>query len=705
MNPAVEEILSLANLWCEGLLNDVQRTRLQDLLRENPKNRALFLELVQLHGQLSWDAGHVAGTAADPMDANAITCDLASVVADLPSVRQSIAPKQRRNWLSLVAGIAAVTLLAVGITQFTTDNDATPVVQNSPNPQPEPIVPDPSEGMLADNGNLPLKPLVLDGVARAAQKDPAPEDSSVVTSGASKNATASINDAEVIANIDQWIETAWKENNAVPADSASDAEWFRRLYLTVAGRIPSAQETSVFLIDESGRRKTAAIDRLLSDPAMAENLAVTWTNLLIGRSNPRGVDQQALYSFLRDQFTENRPWIETVGDLIAAEGRSDQNGATNFLLAHLNDQATPATAVTARLFLGQQVHCTQCHDHPFAKDRSQEDFWTLNAFFKQANRTVQEQLLANGSRQRIWTLADSGQPGMTFYDSKQGLKKAVLPEFAGTTVPVSETGSRRAALAQLLKTDDQHQVARAMVNRMWAQFFGYGFTNPIDDLGPHNPVSHPELFDALTEAFVQSNYDLQRLTRWIASSEAFGLASSQSPEGLAADDPQEGGTPLFSRSYIRPMGPEQVYDSIRIAIRSVADQPLDSSVGTEHRRQWVEQFVRSYGTDENDERLEFEGNIAQAMLMMNGQDIAEAIPLAADEITRKLPDNAASVADTLKRLAMATLNREPTDKEEKVFRNRFRSLTRSMPQQDAIRTATEDMLWAYLNSSEFTSVH
>ena len=78
--------------------------------------------------------------------------------------------------------------------------------------------------------------------------------------------------------------------------------------------------------------------------------------------------------------------METVGQLIAAEGRSDENGATNFLLAHLNDQATPATAVTARLFLGQQVHCTQCHDHPFAKERSQQEFWSLNAFFKQAER-------------------------------------------------------------------------------------------------------------------------------------------------------------------------------------------------------------------------------------------------------------------------------------------------------------------------------
>ena len=361
--------------------------------------------------------------------------------------------------------------------------------------------------------------------------------------------------------------------------------------------------------------------------------------------------------------------------------------------------------MTARLFLGQQVHCTQCHDHPFAKDRRQEQFWTLNAFFKQAERSLNEVVDSAGKKQRVWTLVDSGQPGMTFFDNLRGQKKAVLPEFAGHTVPATEAGSRRAELARLLKQDDQHLVARAMVNRMWAQFFGYGFTNPIDDLGPHNPVSHPELFDALTDAFVRSNYDLRRLTRWIAGSRAFGLSSAQSAEGLTVDDPQEGGVPLFSRAYARPMGPEQVYDSIRVAIRSAAEQPLDSSIGSDHRRQWVEQFVRAYGTDENDERLEFEGNIAQALLMMNGQDLEEAIPLAANEMTRAIQDSSSSVGDTLKRLAMATLNREPTDKEEKVFRNRYRSLSKSLPQSDAIRTATEDMLWAYLNSSEFSSVH
>lgn len=115
--------------------------------------------------------------------------------------------------------------------------------------------------------------------------------------------------------------------------------------------------------------------------------------------------------------------------------------------------------------------------------------------------------------------------------------------------------------------------------------------------------------------------------------------------------------------------------------------------------------MRSYGTDENDEQLAFGGNIAQAMLMMNGPELQSAIPLTAVEVTKTVNDGPQGIQKSLERIAMATLNREPSVREEKIFRGRYRALMRSMPNDVAIRTATEDMLWAYLNSSEFTSVH
>jgi hypothetical protein len=561
--------------------------------------------------------------------------------------------------------------------------------------------------------DLPLRPLELSGfksdaVSRpvdAASPDPATDGSSTPSARTSLVMISDVDDAVIISEIDRLIAAGWSDNNVVAAEVADDHEWVRRCYLTLAGHIPTVLETTTFVDQASPRKREELVDSLLNDPRYAENLSVTWMNLLIGRSNARNVDADALYSFLQRQFLKNRPWMETVGDLIAAEGRSDQNGATNFLLAHLNNQATPATAVTARLFLGQQVQCTQCHDHPFTKERQQDEFWSLNAFFKQAERRPLDVTDSAGNKSNVWTLADSGSPGMTFYETRRGQQKATLPEFDGHSMSADDSRSRRAELVRLLAADSRQMVAQAMINRTWAQVLGYGFTNPIDDLGSHNPVSHPELLEFLTRSFVDSNYDVQRLMRWLTLSQTFQLSSYENNQSVSIDAPHDGGIPLFSRAYPRPMAPEQVYDSIRIAIRSAADQPIDSSIGSVHRREWVGQFVQSYGTDENDEQLAFEGNIVQAMLMMNGEDLQTAISLAAEEVVRSVQKGPDAVTKLLDRIAMATLNREPSDQEEEVFSSRYKTLSRTQSADQAIRTATEDMLWAYLNSSEFTAVH
>lgn len=717
MTSVREEFLTLTNLFCEEQLSDEQCDRLQTLLRSDRELQNLFVEFVQLHGLLGWDAGLVAGNLMHHIDDDADAMLDRELTLAAASQNFTASLPARRTSGRLIAAAAACLLAAFTLAAlFRTQDHGHPLVDTPPNETSQlAAMETPGIGGVAEqsvaitdanaspqeNRNLPpLKLNALESDASPVTPVPMPRDMA-----SSEPPAEPMDDAQIVAEIDRLIQVGWEENNVTAASEANDHEWVRRAYLTLTGRIPSIEQVSGFVTSPSPRKRDALVDQLLSDPQTAENLAVIWTNLLIGRSNARGVDQESLFDYLLEQFSENRPWMETVGELIAAEGRSDQNGATNFLLAHLNDQATPATAVTARLFLGQQVHCTQCHDHPFAKERQQQEFWSLNAFFKQAQRQLIPAPAASGVAERVWTLTDSGKPGMTFYDTLRGQKKAVLPEFAGETLPADATKSRRSELSRLLAADNQHQVARAMINRMWAQFFGYGFTNPVDDIGGHNPVSHPLLFDHLTNAFVDSDYDLRRLMRWLTLSQAFRLSSVQSAEAMVLDDPQEGGVPLFSRTYPRHMGPEQVYDSIRIAMRSVADLPIDSSIGTDHRRDWVEQFVRSYGTDENDEQLAFEGNISQALLMMNGKDLEEAIPLAASRITTSLRDGSTAIALAAERLALATLNREPTENEEKAFRNRVRSLSRSLPSDEAMKTATEDMLWAYLNSSEFVSVH
>ncbi|MCA9066206.1 MAG: DUF1553 domain-containing protein, partial [Planctomycetaceae bacterium] len=637
-----------------------------------------------------------------------------------PAARHSAETTPRRTPMATwaVLGVSAVAILMLLSRGFRDNHAQTDTTSVAAVTDSEGTATSADSEMMAESspetpGDAHLSPLPLTGLDHANSLRQQTATAAVPEAAAGPDVTIDVrDDAAVIAEINRLIERAWAENNVRPADLAADSEWLRRAYLTFAGRIPTSREAADFLKAETVRKRSALIAKLESDPQTAEHFAVIWTNLLIGRSNPREVNEDAMFAFLEEQFLNNRPWLETVDRLITANGRSDENGATNFLLAHLNNEATPATAVTARLFLGEQVHCTQCHDHPFAKGVTQDQFWSLNAFFKQVHRRpvlvdTRPMLVAmqDGRQRRVWELTDDDRGGMTFYETRRGQQVAVLPEFAGVTLPEDDGQNRRTAFVRLLEKDPEHRLSQAMVNRMWAHFFGFGFVNPVDDLGAHHTPSHPELFQLLTTAFAESGYDLQRLRKWIALSDAWQL-SSRANDQDSTDQPDAGTVPLFTRVYARHMEPEQVYESIRTAMHSVAARSLESSIGTEHRRQWVEQFVDSPGNDDNEESLQFEGSVGQALMMMNGERIETSVELAIDALltssatARRHPASAA-----LDEICLSVLSRPATEPEREVFRNRVRSLSRRSPQERASRTALEDMLWAYLNSSEFIAVH
>ncbi|MCP4508397.1 MAG: DUF1553 domain-containing protein, partial [Fuerstiella sp.] len=212
------------------------------------------------------------------------------------------------------------------------------------------------------------------------------------------------------------------------------------------------------------------------------------------------------------------------------------------------------------------------HDHPFTKAVRQEDYWALNAFFKDTVRVTVRESSPQKSQYQTCRLIDRRQiERITHFETRSGQQRAVLPKYDDVTMAEKSTDNRRSRLAGLLASDSDSKIAKAMVNRMWAHFFGYGFTNPVDDMGPHAVVSHPEVLDLLADAFVTSDYDLQRLMRWSATTQAWQLSSETASRH---DMPEDGESPLFSRVYSRRMTPEQVYESVRVAIRSSADQTL-----------------------------------------------------------------------------------------------------------------------------------
>jgi len=360
-----------------------------------------------------------------------------------------------------------------------------------------------------------------------------------------------------VALIDKAIAEAWNKAGVKPARPATDEEFLRRAYLDVLGRIPNVQEARAFLNTREKDKRGKLVEYLLNHPDYAKNLATQWSVLLIGRGNQgRMVDRAALTNWLRKQFGSEKPWNETVHELVSSSGSNKDNGAVNYVLAHLEFGAVPLTSRTTRLFLGQQIQCTQCHDHP-SNDWKQIDFWGINAFFK--GMKTEQKTRQNDTGLEVYDhteLRDEPTDEYVKFDRRNGMVGIAFPRFLdGRKISQGTDVVRRAELGKLIADPKNEALAKAFVNRMWAHFLGRGIVNPVDDFGPHNQPSHPELLDQLAKDFQESGYDVKKLCRSIMASRAYQL-SSVKPKG---SEKEEG---LFSSMQLKPMTPEQLFDSL-----------------------------------------------------------------------------------------------------------------------------------------------
>ena len=446
-----------------------------------------------------------------------------------------------------------------------------------------------------------------------------------------------------------------------PAKPATDEEFLRRAYLDLLGRIPDVQEARAFLQTKETDKREKLVEYLLEHPDYPKNFATQWTILLIGRGNQgRMVDRGALTSWLRKQFAADRPWNEVVHELVSATGSNKENGAVNYVLAHLEFDAVPLTSRTTRLFLGQQIQCTQCHDHP-SNDWKQVDFWGINAFFKGMKTEQKTSVNATGLEAYDHTeLRDEPTDAYVRFDRRNGLVGIAFPKFLdGRKISQGTDVIRRAELGKLIADPKNEDLARAFVNRMWAHFLGRGFVNPVDDFGPHNPPTHPELLDKLAQEFQESGYDVKKLCRWIMASRAYQLSSVKAKGG----EKDEG---LFSQMQLKPMTPEQLFDSLLTATTPIA--PATATQSDRKRDAWLRQFLFAFANDEGEESTSFQGTIPQALMMMNGELMREALSgkpgsFLGDCIEQAQTQARSPEAYMVNQIYLAALSRYPTRKE------------------------------------------
>jgi hypothetical protein len=489
------------------------------------------------------------------------------------------------------------------------------------------------------------------------------------------------------------------------------------VYLDIVGRIPTVDELKAYLDDRDEDKKARLVETLLYDDRYTEeyarNWTTIWTNLLIGRSGGMEdnslTNREGMQKYLRDSFARNKPYDRLVYELVTATGTSAPgmegfNGAVNFLTMKLEEGAAQATAQTARIFLGMQVQCTQCHNHPF-NDWRQQKFWELNAFFRQ---TVALRRFTPGSRNVSYVeLAnqDYGGEGSTpeeaeiYYELRNGVLQAAYPVFVdGRDIPRSgflQDVDRRTELGELIISSPA--MPEAVANRIWAHFLGYGFTKPIDDMGPHNPPSHPELLTYLGAQLRENDFNLKELMRWIVLCDAYSLSSRMTRDN-EADDPLLGESPKFSHFYLRQMRAEELYESLLVATQahrtrtSYEDQERDKAL-------WLGQFVVAFGTDEGDETTTFNGTIPQALMMFNGDLIQRATSTEPGGFLQDVAADDGRPAEKIRYLYTAALAREPSRQEINTANQLLAA------RGGDVTAALQDIWWVLLNSNEFIMNH
>ncbi|MCA9129108.1 MAG: DUF1549 domain-containing protein [Planctomycetales bacterium] len=528
-------------------------------------------------------------------------------------------------------------------------------------------------------------------------------------------ATAHATSPTPVEKIDAAIAEHWEAYGLSPAPEEQDGKWCRRVFLDLIGRIPTFDELQDFLRDRDADKREKLVNRLLEDSQYTEEYAghwaSIWSNILIGRSG--GQDRRSLISregmdkYLRDCFADNKTYDRMVYELITATGTTKPgsegfNGATNFLIDKVNaENGTQATSATARLFLGLQVQCTQCHNHPF-NDWKQQKFWEFNAFFRQ---TVALRRFVSGTRNIDYAeLVDQDFAGKgggaseaeIYFQERNEISRVAYPVFVDGTA-IGRSGyvsdvNRRTELGKLIVGSEY--LSMMLVNRMWAHFLGYAFTKPMDDFGPHTPVSHPALLSDLSEDFRQSSYDLKKLMKWITLSRPYQL-SSQTNKRNVADDPSLGESPKFSHFYLRQMSAEQLYQSLL----KVGGQATGSLQQQQRQRDaWLSQFVVAFGTDEGDEATTFNGSIPQALMLFNGDLVKRATSVKPDAWLGRLVQAPISTQEKIHVLFQAGVARRATQTELKAA-NQLLSASNGKPEE-----ALQDLWWAILNSNEFILV-
>ena len=488
--------------------------------------------------------------------------------------------------------------------------------------------------------------------------------------------------------VDELVLAKLRKLGLTPSPPATDAAFLRRAHLDAIGRLPTTDEARAFLADPAPDKRARLVDNLLARPEYADHWANKWMDLL--RPNPYRVGIKAVLNldgWIRDAFRRNLPYDQFVRQIVTASGSTfDQGPATIFRDRREPQEIAP---MIGQLFLGIRLDCAKCHHHPF-EPIGQDQFYEFAAYFARVGRKgVGLSPPISGSEEIVFT-AKTGSVKHPLNGKELGPK----PLYGSAPVSDDPDDDPREALARWMTAPDNQHFARVISNRVWADLMGRGIVDPVDDLRATNPTSNGPLLDALAEDLRGHGYDLKHLIRTIMTSTTYGLSSEP-------DDRNVADTRNFSRHYRQRLRAETLLDAIS-DVTGVPDSFDASPPRSRSTTIWTHRveslFLDTFGRPDPNQDPPCERTadsaVVQALHLMNAPGLHRKIS-SDDGRVAALAKGDREPRAIVEELYLLAYGRLPTDEERGIGESLFaeEGATR--------RSATEDLLWALLNSAEF----
>lgn len=427
------------------------------------------------------------------------------------------------------------------------------------------------------------------------------------------------NDRRVSQQIDALVEANYRTHGVKPNPPSSDEIFLRRLYLDVIGRIPTYQEAQQFLGTDSKSKRTQLIRHLLHSEGYVSHWFNYWADILRVKSDMEQGAGEAYADWVKGALRANMSYKDMVHALVTAEGYIWENGAVGY---YLRDAGMPLDNMsnTAQIFLGTQLVCAQCHNHPFDKWK-QKDYYEMAAYTygvetrvnpekvvrvdkrmdkmeKRARRDRNKEmnrLVRNALRDLLEPLSyrvkhDEEKvlklPSDYQYDDAEPREEVRPDTIFGKRAAGGGSGHQLDAYADWLTGPENPRFAKVIVNRLWKAVMGVGLVEPVDDFKDGTVASNPALLDYLESEMVRMDYDIRRFLAVLYNTRTYQRESSLQDVDL--------GDYHFPGPVLRRMSAEQIWDSLLAATMPGVDE---RKAENRYRKRYEEMKARAEGLE------------------------------------------------------------------------------------------------------------